>query len=525
VSTRVRINSLTRRPPSLVEGRLKGPSARRLIWEKSDARVMRRRRCLSLGLLLVVGSLAIGGTAVAAPPAPRYDAIDLGTLGGPSSLPNDPGISISDRGVVVGSADTTALDPFQGDPGCIESNPCHVNDAFEWHNGVMTDLGALAGYSAGLFELNRAGVGVGISETGALDPLTGAPETHAVIARGRHLVDLGTLGGNESWATSINDRGQVAGYASNTTPDPYAQSLSPYPSATQWRAALWQDGSVRDLGTLGGPDSIAAFVNDHGQVAGESFTNSTPSSFGFPTMDPFLWQNGVMRDLGTFGGALGISNWMNSRGEVVGFSDLSRDATAHPFLWNGHRLVDLGTLGGDNGEANWANDAGSVVGSADVPGSQTHHGFLWSNGIVRDLPPSGGDPCSDAYVINDAGQAVGADDDCQGDNLNAMLWENGSAFNLNSLVGATPLHLTEAFFISVRGQIACIGTLPNGDSHVVLLIPASATTRDRRARATRTRAVAAAARGGARTHSLADPRDLFDTVSERLAQLSSPPVP
>ena len=128
---------------------------------------------------------------------------------------------------------------------------------------------------------------------------------------------IGASDGNESWATSINDWGQVAGYAANTTPDPYAQDFSPYPSATQWRAAIWQNGSVRDLGTLGGPDSMAAFVNDRGQVAGESFTNSTanPANGGFPTMDPFLWQNGVMHDLGTLGGTFGYTNWMNSRGE------------------------------------------------------------------------------------------------------------------------------------------------------------------------------------------------------------------
>src|SRR5262249_22603316 len=84
----------------------------------------------------------------------------------------------------------------------------------------MTDLGALDGYSAGIFELNGAGVGAGVSETGALDPLTGAPEAHAVISRGGRLVDLGTLGGHESWAMGINDRGQAARHAPNTTPHP-----------------------------------------------------------------------------------------------------------------------------------------------------------------------------------------------------------------------------------------------------------------------------------------------------------------
>jgi uncharacterized membrane protein len=98
-----------------------------------------------------------GGVASAAAPTPRYRLTDLGTLGGPNSAPNDPGMSISPNGVFVGgSADTPALNPFPGDPGCI-AIPCHVNHAFEWRDGVMTDLGALGGYSAGLFELNGRG--------------------------------------------------------------------------------------------------------------------------------------------------------------------------------------------------------------------------------------------------------------------------------------------------------------------------------------------------------------------------------
>src|SRR5262245_14520188 len=243
------------------------PTAKSLI-SKGRGRPVMRQRYLSVGALLLLGLLATSTTASAAPPTPHYSVTDLGTLGGPNSAPNDPGISISESGAVVGSADTTALNPFAGDPGCLESDPCHVNDAFEWRNGAMTDLGALDGYSAGIFELNGAGVGAGVSETGAIDPLTGAPETHAVISRGGRLVDLGTLGGNESWAMGINDRGQVAGHAANTTPDPYAQFLSPIPSATQWRATLWRRGSVRNLGTLGGPDSVGGLLNGRGQSAG-----------------------------------------------------------------------------------------------------------------------------------------------------------------------------------------------------------------------------------------------------------------
>jgi probable HAF family extracellular repeat protein len=411
----------------------------------------------------------------------HYKLIDLGTLGGPNSSVLFGLRVLDNRGTVVGGAETSTPNPnypncnpllgycFQGSSAPYP--PAFIQHAFKWQKGALTDLGALPGTTNSYANwLNASGVAVGVSENGSIDPMTGFPEVDAVVWKHGQITNLGTFGGNESSAAALNNRGQVVGLTTNAIPDAFSGF------GTQERAFLWENGTIQDLGTLGtGTDAAASFVNEGGQVAGGSFTNTTPNpTTGIPTLDPFLWENGTLIDLGTLGGTFGVPSFLNNRGQVVGESNLAGDVISHPFLWTKPGpMQDLGTFGGSTGGASWINDAGEVIGSAFYPGDVMFHGFLWRHGVKTDLGTVDGDLCSFPRYINSKGQIVGLSNSCQGNILHAFLWENGGPIvDLNTWIPPnSAVQLADAVNISDGGDIVAIGILANGDVHGFLLIP------------------------------------------------------
>jgi len=142
------------------------------------------------------------------------------------------------------------------------------------------------------------------------------------------VTDLGTLGGTFSLALGINDTGWVVG-------------VSSLPDDTAFHAFLWKKDLLVDLGTLGGPNSVAGHpLNERGQIGGVAET-STPDPLGedfcayFDVNHlvclPFVWQNGVARVLPTLGGSNGQAHQINNRGQVVGLAENSTlDPTCPP---------------------------------------------------------------------------------------------------------------------------------------------------------------------------------------------------
>lgn len=444
-------------------------------------KVLQRRNALAVTILVPV-MIAV---TTAQSTYHQYRLSEVGTFGGPvSGIATGPAFAFesywNQQGEVVGGAESSTEDPFF--PNCFESD-CLVSYAFAFENNQLNNLGALqSGYNSLAYGINNGGLVVGISENGMTDAATGYPQYRAVTWKNGAIANLGTLGGAVSQAFAVNNRGEVVGVAANTLPDQYSVSLGPcttlncWPVTTQQRAMLWRAGMPRDLGTLGGDDAVAYFVNNAGQVAGVSYTNDNPNgTTGIPTQAPFLWDNGRMANLGTLGGTVGIVFGLNNRGQVAGQSNLPGDQYYHAFLWGGGGMRDLGTLGGHTSTTYWLDNAGDVVGASKMPGDQTFQAFLWVQGHMSNLGTLPGDVASWAGGVNASRTAVGTS--CPSSactSSTAVLWNSDRQIvDLNALVpSGSNLHLYAAIAIADSGEILALGTLQDGEIRAAVLTPA-----------------------------------------------------
>lgn len=158
---------------------------------------------------------------------------------------------------------------------------------------------------------------------------------------------------------------------------------------------------------------------------------------GDATWHSFLWDKGVVTDLGTLGGLNTTAQWLNEAGHAVGKSDITAICTAcapgnqkqlhHPFLWKNGKMTDLGVLDGDTAANAYSVNAKdqavgisvpcNVVAASDACGGPIFHSVLWENGSIVELQTlllPGSDitlsclGCGNgAYNINDAGEIAG----------------------------------------------------------------------------------------------------------------------
>ena len=265
----------------------------------------------------------------------------------------------------------------------------------------------------------------------------GGDDRYGVLYAGGVATRLGTLGGIASTAYGINDNGVVVGYSTN------ADGL--------YHATMYRNGAVTDL-TPGYASETSAFgINNAGVAVGAIQCNCSIDTRAA------IFHDGQISTLGTVGGHFAGALDINNSGAIVGWSS-DAEGQDHAFLYRGGTLTDLGTFGGRVAEARAINDAGDVIGTIQFGEPIDERGYFWRNGnatLLGSLPGYG----SEALGLNGLGQVVGAlyGVDWQHD-AHGFIWENGQLVTLDSLIDpAQGWTITQAGAINDAGQIAATG--------------------------------------------------------------------
>jgi probable HAF family extracellular repeat protein len=322
-------------------------------------------------------------------------------------------------------------------------------------------------------------------------PPVHAQRPEATKARRQYQVsNLPDFGGTGSGGNSINDQSWAAGYS--RLPD------------RNRHATLWRNGSLSDLGTLGGPNGSVTWdvKNTAGIIVGisqtltpeplgESWSSaafySTPNNVGYINLG-FVWEQNLnqMRGLPNFpGGNNGFATGANNLGQAVGWAENGIHDEAcvspqvlqfRPAMWSlgpPDQIHDLPLIAGDtSGAATAINDNGQIVGISGIcdqaVGRHTaKHAVLWENGGVTDLGNLGAQWWNTPTAINQRGDVVGFAGDpafVEGDILHAFMWTREDGIrHLKPLPRRTPPHVdSEAYGINERRQVVGVSCDADG---------------------------------------------------------------
>lgn len=165
----------------------------------------------------------------------HYQLVDMGTFGGPQSyfnagsgneFPNFAQV-LNSGGTVAGYANTNTPDPFG--PNFCFNDDCYVSHTFQWKNGVRTDLGVLpGGASSAANWIGGSGLIAGLSG-GSGDCVA---NFRAVLWEDGSIFDLNALIASGAslylqCVETINDRGEIAGTGVDGSGDQHAYLLIP----------------------------------------------------------------------------------------------------------------------------------------------------------------------------------------------------------------------------------------------------------------------------------------------------------
>jgi probable HAF family extracellular repeat protein len=306
---------------------------------------------------------------------------------------------------------------------------------------AASGLGAEAAHGAGTCTVVDLGSQLLPSDINDHGQIVGGDGLHAYVWDRGTLTEIPTSG-DFAYAAAIDNRGQVVGASFNSG------------SADGF---LWDNGGVTDLGPF-----LPTDINDRGDIVA-----STAENRGV------LLQDGSVIDLGTLGGAYTTPLEINKRGEVVGFSSTTTNS-GQPFHWENGSMTALGFLpGGTYGAVDDLNDRGQLVGySQGPPPTFGNHLVLWENGRIRDLGLPEGFYYVEPTAINNRGDIVGVAFETVGDAIfeHGWFYRDGTFTMLEScLPTGTNISLRPPREINDHGDIVASGLVGDSEYHGFLI--------------------------------------------------------
>jgi probable HAF family extracellular repeat protein len=324
----------------------------------------------------------------------------------------------------------------------------------------ITELNPVSGFeNSYASSINDLGQVAGASSTHSFIQNNSYIKSQATIWTWNGTTIMSTAANAATNALAINNASHIVGFtAKNATPDGYLLTDNPHPI----NATLWSNNTPTTLSSLGGNQSVANNINDKDQIVGWS---KTSESLQIAT----VWEHGTGTALSTPGQINSEAFAINDQGVIVG--DIGGGGTAHNIRavsWINNTLTYLNSTG--SSQAFDINNGNQIVGWSQNNNSG-QYATLWENGLETLLGVDGS-TYSYAYAINNHGAIVGSYITEDTFDEYAVLWQNGNAVRLSSLlINGNGISLQTADDINNKGWILANGLNINGERRSFLLIP------------------------------------------------------